>query len=104
VALFGEPRLAVAFTITTPAASSLNPRSNLHCLGPHYAASKAGLFGLTHSYAALLAKEGVTANAIAPALISTDMITSNPNASPDRLPVGFFGSPRGNRPRRRPPR
>jgi 3-oxoacyl-[acyl-carrier protein] reductase len=60
-------------------------------IGPHYAASKAGLIGLTHSYASLLAKEGVTANAIAPALIRTDMITSNPNASPERLPVGFFG-------------
>jgi len=62
-------------------------------IGPHYAASKAGLIGLTHSYAALLAKEGITANAIAPALIATDMITSNPNASAERLPVGFFGSP-----------
>jgi 3-oxoacyl-[acyl-carrier protein] reductase len=62
-------------------------------IGPHYAASKAGLIGLTHSYASLLAKEGITANAIAPALILTDMVTSNPNASPERLPVGFFGSP-----------
>jgi 3-oxoacyl-[acyl-carrier protein] reductase len=62
-------------------------------IGPHYAASKAGLIGLTHSYAALLAKEGITVNAIAPALIETDMVTSNPNASPDRLPVGFFGKP-----------
>lgn len=62
-------------------------------IGPHYAASKAGLIGLTHSYAALLAKEGITANAIAPALILTDMITSNPNASTERIPVGFFGSP-----------
>jgi 3-oxoacyl-[acyl-carrier protein] reductase len=62
-------------------------------IGPHYAASKAGLIGLTHSYASLLAKEGITANAIAPALIDTDMITSNPNASPERLPVGYFGSP-----------
>jgi 3-oxoacyl-[acyl-carrier protein] reductase len=62
-------------------------------IGPHYAASKAGLVGLTHSYASLLAKEGITANAIAPALIDTDMITSNPNASPERLPVGYFGSP-----------
>ena len=34
-----------------------------------------------------------SANAIAPALIATDMVTSNPHASPDRLPVGFFGSP-----------
>jgi 3-oxoacyl-[acyl-carrier protein] reductase len=62
-------------------------------IGPHYAASKAGLIGMTHSYASLLAKEGITVNAIAPALIATDMVTSNPNASPDRLPVGFFGAP-----------
>jgi 3-oxoacyl-[acyl-carrier protein] reductase len=62
-------------------------------IGPHYAASKAGLIGLTHSYAALLAKEGITANAIAPAVILTDMVTSNPNASTERIPVGFFGSP-----------
>ena len=62
-------------------------------IGPHYAATKAGLIGLTHSYASLLAKEGITVNAIAPALIETDMVTSNPNASPERLPVGFFGSP-----------
>ena len=62
-------------------------------IGPHYAASKAGLIGLTHSYASLLAKEGITANAIAPALIETDMITSNPNASPARLPLGHLGSP-----------
>lgn len=62
-------------------------------IGPHYAASKAGLIGLTHSYASLLAKEGITVNAIAPALIETDMITSNPNASPARIPMGIFGSP-----------
>jgi 3-oxoacyl-[acyl-carrier protein] reductase len=62
-------------------------------IGPHYAASKAGLIGLMHSYASLLAKEGITVNAIAPALIATDMVTSNPNASPERLPVGFFGAP-----------
>lgn len=62
-------------------------------IGPHYAASKAGLIGLTHSYANLLAREGITVNAIAPALIETDMVTSNPNASTDRIPVGFFGSP-----------
>jgi 3-oxoacyl-[acyl-carrier protein] reductase len=60
-------------------------------IGPHYAASKAGMLGLTHSYAALLAKEGITANAIAPALVETDMIRNNPNVRPDLLPVGRFG-------------
>jgi 3-oxoacyl-[acyl-carrier protein] reductase len=60
-------------------------------VGPHYAASKAGILGLTHSYAHLLAKEGITVNAIAPALIETEMVTSNPNARPDLIPVGRFG-------------
>jgi len=60
-------------------------------VGPHYAASKAGMLGLTHSYAALLAQEGITANAISPALIETDMVRNNLNATPARIPVGRFG-------------
>jgi 3-oxoacyl-[acyl-carrier protein] reductase len=60
-------------------------------VGPHYAASKAGMVGLTHSYAGLLAKEGITVNAIAPALIETEMVTSNPRANPSLIPVGRFG-------------
>ena len=61
-------------------------------VGPHYAASKAGILGLTHSYAALLAKEGITVNAIAPALVATEMVTRNPKAQPDLIPVGRFGT------------
>ena len=61
-------------------------------VGPHYAASKAGIFGLTHAYANLLAKEGITVNAIAPALIKTEMVTANPNARPQWIPVGRFGT------------
>ncbi|OUL36958.1 3-oxoacyl-ACP reductase [Nostoc sp. T09] len=60
-------------------------------IGPHYAASKAGLLGLTHAYASILAKEGITVNAIAPALIATDMISDNPRIRPDLIPVGRFG-------------
>jgi 3-oxoacyl-[acyl-carrier protein] reductase len=61
-------------------------------IGPHYAASKAGILGLTHSYACLLAREGITVNAIAPALIHTDMIASNPKAKPELIPIGRFGT------------
>ena len=60
-------------------------------VGPHYAASKAGIIGLTHSCASSFVREGITVNAIAPALIETDMVTSNPNASPDLIPMGHFG-------------
>src|SRR5271157_2130171 len=61
-------------------------------VGPHYAASKAGIIGLTHSYATSLIRDGITVNAIAPALIETEMVTSNPNANPNLIPMGHFGS------------
>jgi 3-oxoacyl-[acyl-carrier protein] reductase len=61
-------------------------------VGAHYAASKAGIIGLTHSCASSFVREGITVNTIAPALIETDMVTSNPNASPDLIPMGHFGS------------
>ena len=61
-------------------------------VGPHYAASKAGMLGLTHSFASLLAKEGITVNAIAPALVETEMVTANPRANPGLIPVGRFGA------------
>ena len=61
-------------------------------IGPHYAASKAGIHGLTHSYASLLAKEGITVNAIAPALIETEMMRDNPRATLALIPVGRFGT------------
>ncbi len=61
--------------------------------GPHYAASKAGLLGLTHSYARHLVREGITVNAVAPALIETEMVTRNLAVTPEVIPVGRFGTP-----------
>jgi 3-oxoacyl-[acyl-carrier protein] reductase len=55
-------------------------------VGPHYAASKAGILGLTHSYALLLTKEGITVNAIAPGLIETEMIAGIPAIAPREDP------------------
>jgi 3-oxoacyl-[acyl-carrier protein] reductase len=63
-------------------------------VGPHYAASKAGLHGLAHSLAQLGAPRGVTANVIAPALIETDMLPSDPSTRADlasRIPLGRLG-------------
>jgi 3-oxoacyl-[acyl-carrier protein] reductase len=62
-------------------------------IGPHYAATKAGILGLTRSYASQFAKEGITANAIAPALIETDMVAGLPKDIASRIPVGTVGSP-----------
>ncbi len=47
---------------------------------------------MTRAYASLLAAEGITVNAIAPALIETDMIAGNPKARPERIPIGRFGT------------
>jgi 3-oxoacyl-[acyl-carrier protein] reductase len=63
-------------------------------VGPHYAASKAGLHGLTHGYASLLAKEGITVNAVAPSIIATEMIADNPKVNPGIVPVGRLGMTR----------
>lgn len=59
--------------------------------GPHYAASKAGMNGLTHSYASLLVKEGITVNGVAPGVIETEMITKDLGYSSSRAPIGRFG-------------
>jgi 3-oxoacyl-[acyl-carrier protein] reductase len=60
-------------------------------VGPYYAASKAGLLGLTHGYASLSVKEGITVNAVAPSLIQTDMSKDLP-ANPSSIPVGRLGT------------
>ena len=57
----------------------------------HYSAAKAAVIAATRSYARLLAKEGVTVNAIAPALIATEMLRSASNLKPDMIPMGRFG-------------
>jgi 3-oxoacyl-[acyl-carrier protein] reductase len=62
-------------------------------VGPHYSAAKAGMLGLTHAYATMLVKEGITVNAVAPALVETDMVRNNPAARPELVPVGRFGTP-----------
>jgi len=62
-------------------------------VGAHYAASKGGVIGLMHYYAAQLAKEGITANAIAPGPVETDMLVGLSRLRPEMIPVGRFGTP-----------
>jgi 3-oxoacyl-[acyl-carrier protein] reductase len=61
-------------------------------VGPHYASSKAGLHGLTHFLASRVAPDGVTVNAIAPALIEdTGMLPGDPAELTKAVPVGRLG-------------
>ncbi|MCI8375094.1 MAG: 3-oxoacyl-[acyl-carrier-protein] reductase [Lachnospiraceae bacterium] len=60
----------------------------------NYAASKAGLIGLTKSVARELAPRGIRCNAIAPGFIATDM-TGDQKENPllGQIPLGKMGSP-----------
>jgi len=63
-------------------------------VGAHYAASKAGLHGITHHLATRVAADGVTVNAIAPALIEdTGLLPGDPGELAKRVPVGRLGRP-----------
>ena len=63
----------------------------------NYAASKAGLIGLTKSLARELASRGITVNAIAPGYISTDMTSALSEeiqkSIQDKIPLKRVGSP-----------
>lgn len=58
-----------------------------------YAASKAGVMCLMKSIANEYAREGITANSVAPALIDTAMMDSQPPGMKERVPVGRLGRP-----------
>lgn len=62
----------------------------------NYAASKAGLIGLTKSIARELAPRGVTCNAVAPGFIETDMtagLSAEVREGYDtQIPLGYMGS------------
>jgi 3-oxoacyl-[acyl-carrier protein] reductase len=63
----------------------------------NYAASKAGLVGLTKSVAQELASRNVLVNAVAPGFVETDMTSDlgeeAREALFDRIPLGRFGEP-----------
>jgi 3-oxoacyl-[acyl-carrier protein] reductase len=60
-------------------------------IGVHYNASKAGMEGLTRGYAAYLARDGLTVNAVAPSLIQTDMLPASLEDAARRIPIGRVG-------------
>jgi 3-oxoacyl-[acyl-carrier protein] reductase len=63
----------------------------------NYAASKAGIIGLTQTLAKEFADKGVTVNAIAPGFVGTDMLKSVPASIMEKIlaqiPMGRLGRP-----------
>lgn len=63
----------------------------------NYAAAKAGILGMTKSYAREVAVRGITVNAVAPGFIDTDMTEAMPEGAKDKIitgiPMGRTGKP-----------
>ena len=86
-----QPMLRARFGRIVNIASVVGPRANAG--QANYAASKAGLIGLTKTVAVEVARRGVTVNAVAPGLIETELTdgdrqrprsTRSPPAAPGR--------------------
>lgn len=72
-------------------ASVVGPRANAG--QANYAASKAGLIGMTRTVAVEVARRGVTVNAIAPGLIETDMTADLDGSLMEAVPARRAGRP-----------
>lgn len=63
----------------------------------NYAAAKAGILGMTKSYAREVASRGITVNAVAPGFIDTDMTEAMPEGAKEKIitgiPMGRTGKP-----------
>ena len=88
-----RPMLRARFGRIVNVASVVGPRANAG--QSNYAASKAGLIGLTKTVAVEVARRGVTVNAVAPGLVETKLTDG---VGDGELPTR---SPRGARHRRR---
>jgi len=63
----------------------------------NYVATKAGVIGMTKTWARELGRKGITCNAIAPGFIATEMVTLMPEsvlaAMKDKVPLARLGKP-----------
>jgi 3-oxoacyl-[acyl-carrier protein] reductase len=86
-----RPMLRARFGRVINIASIVGPRANAG--QANYAAAKAGLIGMTKTIAVEVARRGVTANAVAPGFIDTDMTRDVINGAVDSIPARRTGRP-----------
>lgn len=77
--------------------SSMAGRTRARVAGVHYGATKAGVLGLTRTFAGELGPRGITVNAVAPGRIQTAMMGDGNSATDIAMltdtPTGRFGTP-----------
>ena len=96
-----DPPSVTVFSLKQRSGKIINIASVSGVLGnagqANYAASKAGIIGLTKTVARELASRGVTVNAVAPGFVHTEMteVLSEQvkEAAVAQIPLGRFGEP-----------
>ncbi len=87
-----KPMLRARFGRVVNVASVVGPRANPG--QANYAASKAGLIGMTKTIAVEVARRGVTVNAVAPGLVETGLTADLPSGAFDQaIPARRPGTP-----------
>jgi 3-oxoacyl-[acyl-carrier protein] reductase len=86
-----RPMLRARFGRVVNVASIVGPRANAG--QANYAAAKAGLIGMTKTIAVEVARRGVTANAVAPGFIETDMTRDVIDGAVESIPARRSGRP-----------
>ena len=86
-----RPMLRARYGRIINIASVVGPRANPG--QANYAASKAGLIGMTKTVATEVARKGVTVNAVAPGFIATDMTADLPPGIVESVPARRVGEP-----------
>jgi 3-oxoacyl-[acyl-carrier protein] reductase len=86
-----RPMLRARFGRIVSIASVVGPRANVG--QANYAASKAGLIGMTKTVAHEVARRGITVNAVAPGFVATEMTADLPAEVIDAVPARRAGRP-----------
>jgi 3-oxoacyl-[acyl-carrier protein] reductase len=86
-----RPMLRARFGRIVNVASVVGPRANAG--QANYAASKAGLIGMTKTVAVEVARRGITVNAVAPGLVETRLTEGIGNGLADAIPARRPGTP-----------